>query len=610
MSNEFAAGALLIKELLPKGARAEYDKMKHQTLDKGGVNRLMSVIIQHGGKDAANGITRVSNEFFDQATRNGYSTPLSDYYNDSEERDTLMQEYKSTIGQINARKGITESEREDLLNATTDKYGAKLTGQNLDYMVGKNSTAAKMALTGARGNPAQLQQGTSTPLMSKDIKGTPIPLAITKSYAEGLRPAEQLAMSYWGRGNTVSSQLSTSKPGAMYKDVTPNLYHEVITIPDCGTKNGDMVTIDDKRKLMGRIEADTNHPIDERYYKELKMSGKKNVKVRSVLTCEAPDGVCQKCYGKDSRATMPDIGENVGVLASQSASEVLTQMVLSTKHDAKAGKGVKPFDLVSNLLVNPGTFKNKAIIATLNGSVTDIIRTPLNDYKVFIDGEEHFVPKERKLKVKKGDRIRIGDELSDGVANPREVVSLRGTGDGRKHMSNTLREVYRNQGNDLDPRHFDLIAKNMIKHVKINHPGETDYLPGQIVNINNLQKELQGDMEEIPLQKAENRILAKGVLHLTSGTKLDSNHIEDLAQRRIKTVHVSKSGIGIEPIVPGIHSVKAYDENWVSKLASRDLGKSIKNGVAVGLSADIKSTDPIASYIMGSTFGEGSQGKY
>lgn len=609
MSEVFSAGALRIKELLPAGSHEEYDKVRHIPLDKGGVNKLISNIIRNGGSDAGNAISRVSKEFYDQATDQGYSTPLDDYYNDSEDRNTLMQEFKSKVDQVNLKK-ISEDEKEDHLNDLADKYGKLLTGQNLQYMLSKNSTAARMALTGARGNPSQLQQGTSTPLMSKDINGTPIPVAITKSYAEGLSPAEQLAMSYWGRGNTVSAQLATSRPGAMFKSITPNVYHEVITENDCHTTNGYMVPVSDKRKLINRYEAVTNHLIDEEYYKELHMSGKDKVKVRSSMTCESKEGICQKCYGKDSRGTLPDIGENVGVLAAQSASEVLTQMVLSTKHDAKAGKGAKPFDVVSNLLVNPGTFKNKATLSTMNGKITDVIKTPLNDNKVFVNGVEHFVPKERKLTVKIGDNVSIGQELSNGIANPRELVSLRGTGEGRRYMADTLRSIYEGEGNDLDTRHFDILAKNMIKHVEITHSGNTSYLPGQKVNLNALQSEMAKDKETIPLKSALGKVLARGVLHMTAGTMLDKNHVDELEANGVLTVEVSKSGLGMTPIVPGLNSVKHLDENWVSKLAGRELSKTLKTGVAMGHSSDVSSTDPIASYMMGSRFGEGINGRY
>ena len=609
MSSVFSAGALRVKELLPKGAREEYDKVKHIPLDKGGVGRLMSNIIRNGGDDAGDGISRMSNEFFHHATAQGYSTPLDDYHNDSEDRKTLIQEYKSKVDQINVNK-MSPGDKEDALNEVTGKYGKILQDQNLAYMIGKGSTAARMAMTGARGNPVQLQQGSSTPLMSKDIQGTPVPIAITSSFAEGLAPAEQIAMSYWGRGNSVSAQLATSKPGALFKSIVTNMFHEVVTVPDCGTKNGEMVKVSDKRKIVNRYEAGTNQLINEGYYKDLQISGKTSVKVRSVLTCEAKDGVCQRCYGKGANAIVPEIGTNVGVLAAQSASEVLTQMVLSTKHDAKAGKGAKPFDVVNNILVNPGSFKNKAILATVKGRVTDIIKTPLNDSKVFIEGVEHFVPKARKLTVKKGDLVSLGQEISLGIANPRELVSLRGMGEGRRFISSTLRSIYEGEGNDLDTRHFDLMAKNMIKHVEISHSGTTGYIPGQKVNINALAKELKGDSEEVDTSESVGKVLSNGALHLTVGTKLDEGHIQELLSHGVNSVKVSRSGIGITPLVPGLNSVKSLDDNWVSKLTARHLEKTIRDGVAFGHSSTIRSTDPIAAYMMGEDFGTGSDGKY
>ena len=602
-----AAGSIKLKYMLPISVQGDFDTSKH--LDKKGVQNLISDIISKSGKDAPDAITRISNEFFGQSTKHGYSTPLSDYWNDSEDRRTMLQEFKTKIDQINIKK-VDQSVKNDMINELTNTYGTKLTKDNLKTLIDKGSTAARMALTQARGNPQQLMQATSSPLISKRIDGTPIPVAITSSYAEGLSTAEQLAMSYWGRGNTVQAQLSTSKPGAMFKDITPNLYHEVVTEPDCHTKNGNAVSISDKRRLIGMYEGPTGHFIDEAYLKDLKSSGKNTIIVRMPSTCTSKDGVCQKCYGKDSRGTLPDIGENVGVLAAQSASEVLTQMILSTKHDAKAGKSVNPFDVVNNILTNPATFKDKAIISQLNGTVESIIKTPLNDNKVFVNGHEHFVPRKQRLAVKVGDKVLQGDQLSEGIINPRELVKLRGIGAGREYISKKLDDIYLGAGNKLDPRHFDLISKNMVKHVEVLTPGDTSYLPGQKVSINSLQKEIGRDSEETHIDNSTGKMLSRQVLHMVPGTILDLNHIDELKSRGIDTVHTSKSNLSVKHLVPGLKSVKMLDENWVSRLAGKDLGKSLKTGVIMGQSSDIHSTDPITAYLMGSEFGTGKDGKY
>lgn len=605
MTQIITPGALLIRSMLPEEAKKHFDPS--QVLNKNGVKDLISNVIVHGGDKAADTISDLSHLFFNTATDHGYSTPLSDYYNDSDERTAMLGEYETAVNHVNSKEGLSEREqREHLLDIST-KYQKLLTDQNLKYMTSRKSTAALMAQTGARGNPAQLQQATSSPIQSKRIDGTPIPLAITHSFAEGLTPAEHLAMSYWGRGNTVQAQLSTSKPGDMFKSITPNLYHEVVTVPDCHTANGIVEPIAEKKRILYHFEAGSNRLIDERYFNDLKQDGVKSVKVRNTQTCQAKDGVCQKCYGLDSRGHLPEIGENVGVIAAQSASEVLTQMILGTKHDAKSGKSANPFDMTSNLLTNQEKFPDKAILSDVNGEVTHVETTSLGDSKVHVSGKEYFVPNSQDVIVGEGHKVKIGQPLSTGMINPRELVSLRGLGEGRRYMSNKLSEIY---GGGMDPRHFDLIAKNMIKYVKVRDAGETGYLPGQVVAVNHIQDALQRDQEMLPLERANGKRLARPVLELTPGTLLDQNHIQYLNKHGVSEVHTTNSGLVVDPLVPGIKTVKLNDTNWLSRLAFKQIGKTLREAAATGMESEATSTDPITPYILGGAFGEGENGKY
>lgn len=605
MTQIITPGALLIKSKLPEEVQKHFDPSK--LLDKNGVKDLMSNVITHGGDKAADTISDLSHLFFNTATHHGYSTPLSDYYNDSDERQALLKEYETAVNHLNDHKDLSERERREQLAELASKYGSTLTKQNLQYMVSRKSTAALMAQTGARGNPNQLQQATSSPIQSKRIDGTPIPLAITHSFAEGLTPAEHLAMSYWGRGNTVSAQLSTSKPGDMFKSITPNLYHEVVTVPDCHTHNGIVEPMSEKKRIIFHYEAGTDRLIDERYFNDLKHDGVKSVKVRNTQTCQAKDGVCQKCYGLDSRGKLPEIGENVGVIAAQSASEVLTQMILGTKHDAKAGKSVNPFDQTSNLLTNQEKFPDKAILSDTNGTVTHIETTSLGDTKVHVSGKEYFIPNSQDVLVGEGHKIKIGQPLSTGMVNPRELVQLRGLGAGRRYMSNKLSEIY---GGGMDPRHFDLVAKNLIKYVKVRDAGDTAYLPGQVLSVNHIQDELQKDTEVLPLERAAGKRLARPVLELTPGTMLDHQHVQYLNKHGINEVHTTNSGLIVDPIVPGIKTAKLNDSNWISRLAFKRIGQTLREAAATGMESAATSTDPIAPYILGGAFGEGDHGKY
>lgn len=341
----------------------------------------------------------------------------------------------------------------------------------------------------------------------------------------------------------------------------------------------------------------------------MRQDGLKEAKVRSSLTCEAQDGVCQHCFGLMSTGKLPEIGTNVGVIAAQSASEKLTQSMLSTKHKASVGeRRGNSYEQAANLLMNPAdNFKDEATISEKNGKITDIKQTPLGDSLVFVNEKSHFVPIAQKVKVEVGDSVRAGDALSTGVVNPRKLVELRGIGSGREYMAKELREIY---GPQLDPRHFELIARNMIRYAEVIDPGETGLSPGEKVTINKVQKYLDKGLKEVPVEKAEGLVLAKGAGYITPGTLLDSNHIEDLVKEGVKTVKVTSSGLKISPFVPGLQTAKMLDPNWVSKLSFSRLRDTLKESTAVGAASPLHSTDPITSYVIGNEFGEGDKGGY
>ena len=601
------AGALLLKSQMPtEEAKKRFDI--HAPLTKKNMSNLVNMLLEHGGDNAAEHINGLAHTFFNKATEIGASTPLEDYINESDERQAIIQEYSYKVQKIKD-SGKSKSEINMELGNLTGQYNTKIEKQNLQHLLSKGSMAAKMANTGARGNPVQLASGTSTPLMSLNVKGELVPIVITHSFAQGMSPAEHIALSYMGRASTVLAQLSTALPGALFKRLSPTVFHEVISIDDCGTHNGIIKPTSDKKAVYGRFEAGTNKLITGQYYNELLASNSKTVKIRSSLTCEATDGICKKCFGLMANGKMPNIGENVGVIAAQSISEVLTQAMLSTKHKASVGerKG-NIYEQAANILNNPTeNFKDEATIATKNGTVTNIVTTPLGDKHVYIDDVRHFVPIAQQLTVSKGDTIKQGDRLSTGVMNPRKLVGLRGMGAGREYLANELRNIY---GSNLDPRHFEVVAKNLVKYAEVTDAGETGFMPGDKIDINQIAKHLQHESGKVGIDQAEGKVLAKGTLHLTPGTLLDSNHIDELKSHGVTHVDVTSSGLRVKPIVPGLQTAKLLDKNWVSKLSFSKLKDTIAQAAALGEEYSIHSNDPIAPYIMGTEFGEGENGKY
>jgi len=577
-------------------------------LNKKGVQKVVTDLLRDGGPGAYEHINNLGKLFFNKATEIGASTPLSDYINDSEERQTLIKEYDTQVQQI-LSSGKNKADTNLALQNLTGKYNALMATQNLNYLVAKGSMAARMAKTGARGNPSQLASGTASPLMSSNVKGELIPVVIKHGFAEGMRPAEHLALSYMGRGSTVLSQLSTALPGALFKKLSPTVFHEVITIKDCGTKNGISIPIEDKKSLLGRYAAGNNTLITESYLKDAIVSGKKSIQARSAMSCEAKEGVCQHCFGLMANGHLPEIGTNVGVIAAQSVSEKLTQSMLSTKHKTTVGeRRGNAYEQAANILNNPSeNFKDEATIASIDGVVSAVKPTPLGDHNVFINEKSHFVPISQHVKVKVGDPVRMGQALSTGTINPRKLVGLRGMGAGREYMSNELRDIY---GGGLDPRHFEIISKNLIRYAEVIHPGETGLLHGDKVEINSIRKYLDKGAKVVPLNQAEGGILAKGVGVLVPGTLLDDGHIQTLKDSGVTEVHVSPTKLRVSPIVPGLQTAKLLDKDWVSKLSFSRLKDSLRESAATRLESNVHSTDPITSYMFGSEFGEGTDGKY
>lgn len=604
-NNITTPGSIRIKHsLTSKEARDNYDL--HSPLDKNHMTKLVDMLITKGGPNAHEDINNLTKMFFNKATEVGSTTPLSDYENDSGERTTIMSEFEHKVSDI-LKQDLPKLDRANALNRLGEEYVGKMNRSNLAYMLGRGSTAAKMANVGARGNAKQLGQGTGSPMMALDVKGVPIPVAINHSYAEGLSPAEHLAASYGGRASTVLSQLSTEKPGALSKKILPNLFHEVVTVNDCGTTNGIPIPITDKLSCIGRFEAGTNHLIDSAYLKDLNMSGKKFIIARNPMTCAAKEGLCQKCFGLAPNGSLPPIGQNLGVIAGQSVSEVLTQAMLSTKHQGGvAGQNRNAYEQANTILSNPENFIDQATISQVNGKVNKIHQTSLKDWEVTVGDKLHFVPNSQVLAVNIGDTLRTGDMISGGVINPRQLVALKGAGAGRQAIAKSLRNVY-SQHATLDPRHFDIIAKNMIKHVQVNDPGESGFMPGDKIEVGVLGHYLKKHSKEVPIDSALGHTLAESSLDLTPGTDITQNHIDDLKAYGIKHLKISDSFLKTHAIVPGLQSLKLLDKNWISKLSFNRLHNTIAEAGALGQSAKIHSTEPIASYTMGSEFGEGDE---
>jgi DNA-directed RNA polymerase subunit beta' len=224
-------------------------------------------------------------------------------------------------------------------------------------------------------------------------------------------------------------------------------------------------------------------------------------------------------------------------------------------------------------------------------------------------GKVHFIPNKQNPIIKLGDKVRIGDPLSTGTLNPEKLVELKGAGAGRIYLAKKMRDIY-SRSAQLDPRHFDIIARNMIKYHTVIDPGESGFAPGDKIDVNQLEEYLDNNSKVIDINHSIGKVLAKRVLDLTPGTEMTQNHIDDLKEKGIQEVPISTSGITVKPLVPGLQSLKLLDKNWISKLSFNQLHRVIQEAAAMSQKSPIHSTEPVTSYMIGNEFGEGNNGKY
>lgn len=467
-----------------------------------------------------------------------------------------------------------------------------------------------MARSGSRGNMNQLMKMVSSPGIVGDYDGAPIPYLIERGYSEGLAPAEAWIAGDESRSQVIKGQLGTAEPGEMQKVLASVMSEQVISATDCGTRNGISMSADDPG-IEGRYTPSGNL-IDAREAASLARRGGK-LMVRSPMTCEQDSGVCQKCMGTSTNGKSFAIGANVGIRSAQSLSEPLTQMVLSAKHgvslvegDHKAPRGLAAF---KQFVEVPKNFFHRAPIAERTGKVNSIAKAPQGGLDIDIEGVPHYVPPGRDLKIKKGQQVSAGDVISSGIVAPDDVVRHKGLGEGREYLVKSLRNVYKESGKDLDPRHFELLARSQLNYVRVQG-GVPGYTPGDVVSVPNVRKAFQGMGRDYSIGDSLGKVITEPVgLHLP-GTRITSGVLDSLKREGVKTVKATSSSAKLEPIMAAATRTPLLNPNWMQRLGYRYQKATLIDAATFGEEANIHSHNPVPALAVGKEFRRDSQGRY
>lgn len=596
-------GTILVNDIFPEEYRNK------GPLTKKNLHDILASIAKKYPDQYPQIVTKLKHLGDELATLEGISVGLDDIEPDYAARDQIM---KPASAAFKAAK--TRVEKIKVLGDAQDKI--------LNYTKSHPGSLTEMARSGGRGNFAQLMRIVGSPVLATDEKELPIPWLITKSYAEGLKPSELWVAGSEARVNAIKSNLSVTQPGDLSKIMINNMSDKLITVPDCGTHNGISMSSFDHHVVDRYLAKDTgtykrNTLITPRLSQELHKTHPMII-VRSPMTCEAHNGVCQKCHGLDSYGNHPTIGINVGLRAAQSLAEPLTQLALNAKHGGRISTreiDTSPTGITGlrQLIEIPGSFLYKATLADEDGTVTKIDKAPQGGTYVWVNDKRHYIIPDLHPVVKVNQKLEAGDALSDGVPKPDEVVKHKGLGIGRQYMVDTLHKLYTKAGNDIDKRHLEILAKSLLNHVEIQESHDDhdhEFLKGDIVNYNKYLSAMSASQKNMALDDAHGETLSNNTLHFTAGTRLTPSVIEALKKQNIKNVNISTNGPKVEFIMRPATRSPLMNPDWMARLGHRYLKDTILSGAARGDKSDLHGYHPVPAYARGAEFGKGSDGKY
>lgn len=541
------------------------------------------------------------------ATYEGLSVGLADIQPEYAKRNPIM---KKALADMRAAK--TDAEKTKILLRTQDDLQGIAAGHPSDL--------ATMARSGGRGSMAQFMKIVGSPVVAQRSDGSVAPYLITHSYSEGLDPDEFWLAAGEARINAVATKNSVADPGAYGKVLVANMQREVVTSPDCGTKNGIMMAVNDPQILDRALAMDVgsykrNQIMDPQMASQMTSDKLLRVKVRSSITCELSEGVCQMCYGKDERGYLPRIGTNVGVRSAQALSEPLTQFALNAKHGVRMASdedktfiGLKG---VQNFLEFPQSFNRKAVVSSSAGTVADVRAAPQGGWYIRVDKKTHYAPPGIDPLVKKGDYVRAGDVLTKGISLPDDVVKYKDIGGARKHVADTTHTIYANSGRTLDKRHTELLAKSFMAYTRVVRDPSGEFVSGEVVPYGAVQARYRTDTKTTPLDEAQpGQRLGKAANEYLEGTKLTPAILFDLKRDGITELEIYTGTLDTRPIAKPLTRNPLLDPDWMARMGHRYLRSSMLEGAAEGQVSDIHSVSPTAAYAYGVEFGQGRDGRY
>lgn len=518
-TRETTLGRALFNEVLPADfAFVDYDVTK----------KLLGLIVDNLAEGyakvtVAQTLDALKSLGFYWATRAGVTISINDVVTPGRKRE-ILEGYETKADKVQSQyeKGlITDDERrQELIEIWT--LATNEVAKEMEDNFPRTNPIWMMVYSGARGNMMQIRQIAGMRGLVANPKGEIIPRPIKSNFREGLSVLEYFISTHGARKGLADTALRTADSGYLTRRLCDVAQDVIIREEDCGTDRGLTLKIaakdstgtlvrDDhvETSLFGRNLAEdvsasgkvvltAGTDLGDRNIDILVAAGVEEVKVRSVLTCDSKVGQCAMCYGRSMAAgKIVDVGEAVGIIAAQSIGEPGTQLTMRTFHTGGA-QLLGETQITHGLprvqeLFEARTPKGVAPIAEAAGTVSFL--EDAKGKKIVVtpeDGSEavaYPITRRQKLLVEEGTRVTVGQQLVVGAIDPKQVLRILGPRQTQIHLVSEIQEVYRMQGVSIHDKHIEIIVRQMLKRITVLEPGDTDLLPGELVERGRFEEE-------------------------------------------------------------------------------------------------------------------------
>ena len=502
---------------------------------KKGLKQILEKVINtHGATKTAEVLDSIKAMGYKYSTRASMTVSISDMTVPAQKKQ-MLSEAEATVEKImkNFRRGlITEEERYKEVVETWKKTDEELTDALLSGL-DKYNNIFMMADSGARGSNQQIKQLAGMRGLMADTSGRTIELPIKSNFREGLDVLEYFISAHGARKGMSDTALRTADSGYLTRRLVDVSQELIIREVDCAENRDEIPGMDVRAFMDGKEEIESlksritgrylaedvidpatgevvvaaNHMVTPKRAAAIVKTGVEHIKIRTVLTCKSHSGICAKCYGANmATGQAVQVGEAVGIIAAQSIGEPGTQLTMRTFHTG----GVAGDDITQGLprveeLFEARKPKGLAIIAEFAG-VAKINDTKKKREIVITDNEtgnskSYFIPFNSRIKpdIEDGKFIEAGDELTEGSVNPHDILKIKGPRAVQDYLLREVQRVYRLQGVEINDKHIEVIVRQMLKKVRIETPGDSEYLPGMTADtleFNETNEQLEAEGKE------------------------------------------------------------------------------------------------------------------